>query len=200
MSESFIQETCVWAYCVPVLCTALQATCWATQPRPFSLWTFCWEEGKGKIYKRKKNQWSISTCNKCSEGKVWGAVMEADGRKRMLYLFVYLLRSCHVACGIFILQAGVEPGSWHWKCQVLTAGQAGNSLEEDALDVGGVGQGRFPQGGDMWTESWKLWRFFLPSLKQPSIVGLGGFSKSITRFHLDSKILMESTSQDCSKE
>ena len=199
-SQSCIQETCVCAYCVPVLCTALQATCWVTNQGHFLCGTLVGrkEKEKSRNEKNKINQWVISTCNKCLEGKMWGAVIEADGRKRMLYLFVYLFRSCPVACGIFFLQPGIEPVSWQWECQVLTAGHAGNSLEEDALDTGD--QGRFPQGGDMWTESWKLWRFFSPSLKQPNIVGLVGFSTNITRFHLDSKILMESTSQDCSKE
>lgn len=69
-------------------------------------------ERKNLEKKKKINQQVISTCNKCLEGKMWGAVMEADGRKRMLYLFVYLLSSCRVACGIFILQPGIEPGSW----------------------------------------------------------------------------------------
>ena len=156
--------------CVPTVCQ-----CFAQHCRQHAGWPtkaiFSVELSLGgRKRKNKINQWVISTCNKCLEGKMWGAVMEADGRKRMLYLFVYLFRSCRVACGIFILQPGIEPVSWQWECQVLTAGHAGNSLEEDALDTGD--QGRFPQGGDMWTESWKLWRFFSPSLKLKFSAGM----------------------------
>ena len=127
--------------CVPTVCQCFAQHCrqhagWPNQGH-FLCGTPFGRKGKEKFRKEKNkiNQWVISTCNKYLEGKVWGAVMEADSRKRMLYLFVYLFRSCRVACGIFILQPGIEPGSWQWKCQVLTAGQAGHSLEEDALDT-----------------------------------------------------------------
>lgn len=161
---------------MPTVCRCFAQHCrqhagWPNQGH-FFCGTPIGRKGKEKFRKEKKiNQQVISTCNKCLEGKMWGAVMEADGRKRMLYLFVYLLSSCRVACGIFIFQPGIEPGSWQWKCQVLTAGQAGNSLEEDALDTGE--SGKVPPR--RWHVNWvlKVLKVLLTKLKTTQYNGFG---------------------------
>lgn len=38
------------------------------------------------------------------------------GRPPLLFIFIFL---GHVACGIFVLQAGINPGPQRWKCRVL---------------------------------------------------------------------------------
>ena len=42
---------------------------------------------------------------------------------------------CLGACKIWIPQPGIKPGSWRWKCWVLTIGPPGNSLSAISFDV-----------------------------------------------------------------
>ena len=45
--------------------------------------------------------------------------------------FFLSLWPCLTACGLLVLQPGTEPGSWQWKCQVLTTELQGNSYLPD---------------------------------------------------------------------
>ena len=42
--------------------------------------------------------------------------------------FLFVLWPCLTACGISVLQPGIEPGPWQWKHRILTTSPPGNSL------------------------------------------------------------------------